>query len=412
LVRIPTERDLKIYSNDSLSLKKEYVNSMVKSLDINSIKTALNNDQFVFFYQPKVSFVSGKIVGAEALIRWKYNDDTIIQPENFIPLAESTGLITEITTTMFPKLLNDLQKLRPLSDTFQVAFNISAKDLKSSHLLLSLREAISTGLLNPSEIQFEITESAIIQGEEQIKKTLTGLVASGVAIAMDDFGTGYASLDVLSRLKFDIIKIDQGLIKRFQFSGKNDIILRTNIAMASFLGTKTVVEGIETADMYYSMQQSGCHECQGYYISPPVPLNDLANLIKSNPTWPASTAGILKMAIFEHSWYQKLIYDWLFIPNKNSKQSHIEAERLRNNDALCLFRMWESENEQYYHGHEYFDALRNKHKELHEIYNRTINSMIHGTSQETMNKLLDRLNESYSKFTERGMKFVQHLLAK
>ncbi len=379
-------------------------------INIDSIKTALINDEFIFFYQPKVSFISGNIVGAEALIRWKRNNDTIIPPGDFIPLAESTGFITEITISMFPKLVNDLQRLRPLSDTFQLAFNISGKDLKSNRLLLLLREAISTGLVNRSEIEFEITESATIQEGEQIRKTLTGLVTSGATIAMDDFGTGYSSLDVLSRLPFNKIKIDQGLVKRFQISGKNDMVLRGNIALASFLGTTTVVEGIETEHMYYSMQQSGCHECQGYYICHPLPLDDMIDLIGRNPKWPESSTGLLKMAIFAHSWHQKLLYDWFFCPDKDNKPSQIEAERLRIDDNLCMFGKWAYENRQYYGGYEHFNTLMNIHKELHEIYNQTIDAMVNGASQMTISKFLHRINGLSCKFTELSMKFMQCIL--
>lgn len=165
-------------------------------IDINSIKSALKNNEFIFFYQPKVSFISGKIIGAEALIRWRRSDGAIIPPSEFIPLAESTGFITEITTSMFPRLINEFQSLRSLSENFQIAFNISAKDLKTPRLLLLLREAISTGLIGQKEIQFEITESTIIKKEQSVKKSLAGLVSAGVDIVMDDFGTGYSSLDV------------------------------------------------------------------------------------------------------------------------------------------------------------------------------------------------------------------------
>lgn len=379
-------------------------------MDINSIKSALKNNELIFFYQPKVSFISGKIIGAEALIRWRRNDGAIIPPSEFIPLAESTGFITEITTSMFPRLINEFQRFRSLSENFQIAFNISAKDLKTPRLLLLLREAISTGLIGQKEIQFEITESTIIKKEQSVKKSLAGLVSAGVDIVMDDFGTGYSSLDVFSRLPFKELKVEQGLLKRCSISDRSDIILRATIAMASFLGIKTIVEGIETEHEYSSMQQLGCYACQGYYISPPIPMDDILNMIKSNPQWPSSYGGLFKMSFFAHSWYMKLFFDWLFvIQNKRDKQVCIEAERLRIDHTQCLFGKWHSENNKFISDCEHFVAISENHRKMHEVCNLIIDSMINEKGQDKINESLEQLNKLYCKLAGEYMEVMKHL---
>ncbi|HEC91077.1 MAG TPA: EAL domain-containing protein, partial [Alphaproteobacteria bacterium] len=164
------------------------------------LENALHNNELKFFFQPKVSFLTGEIVGGEALIRWIKPDGTIVPPNEFIPGAEKSGFITDITAVMLPHLIEDIEAIRPIKPDIQIAFNISALDLHSPYLVKMLRSIIGSRRIDPGNIQIEITETAIVDASPRILAGLLDLVALGIEIVMDDYGTGYSSLDLLSRL--------------------------------------------------------------------------------------------------------------------------------------------------------------------------------------------------------------------
>ncbi len=199
-----------------------------------------------FYYQPKVSFVTGRIVGAEALIRWIKPDGVIIPPADFLPQAEKSGLITSITAVMVNELVGDIEAICRVKADCQIAFNISALDLYSPYLVKMLRSFIGSRRIGPGNIQIEITETAFVDNTERIKVALQELVALGIEIAMDDFGTGYSSLDLLSRLPISTLKLDQGVVLRMTDDVKNTHIVRSSLYMARELSIKTVAEGVET----------------------------------------------------------------------------------------------------------------------------------------------------------------------
>ncbi|MDH5749506.1 MAG: EAL domain-containing protein, partial [Rhodospirillales bacterium] len=210
---------------------------------IKEIEQALHNGEFCFYYQPKVSFLSGQIAGAEALLRWVRPDGTIVMPADYLPLTEETGFITDISAIMLPLLIEDIEALRAIKSDIQVAYNISALDLDSPYLVKMLRSYIGSKRINPGNIQVEVTETAVLGSNERVLQGLHDLVALGIEIAMDDFGTGYSSLDVLSRFPFSIIKFDQGVVRRMAEDARNTHIIRSSLHLARELSLKTVAEG-------------------------------------------------------------------------------------------------------------------------------------------------------------------------
>ena len=195
---------------------------------------ALDQGEFRFFYQPKVSFLTGQVSGAEALIRWQRDERTIVPPDAFIPVALAHGLVPEITQSMFPRLVEDFQRIRGVNAATTVALNVTAQDLDTPRLLALVRAAVAGGAISSSQLEIEITESETVSGSEMTTRCLHALIGEGVQLSMDDYGTGYSSLDSLNRLPFDAIKMDQSFVLRMLSSPKSATLVKASVAMAEF----------------------------------------------------------------------------------------------------------------------------------------------------------------------------------
>jgi len=312
------------------------------SIEIADIEQALHDGEFCFYYQPKVSFATGQIVGGEALLRWIKADGTLIQPEDFLPLAEETGFITNITAVMLPELIDDIEKIKVVKSDAQIAFNISGLDLYSPYIVKMLRSFIGSRRINPGNIQIEITETAVVVNSERINTSLLELVALGIEIAMDDFGTGYSSLDLLSRLPISALKIDQGVVRRMSEDVKNTHIVRSSLYMARELSIKTVAEGVENRGTYTYLMAAGCNEVQGYWISPPLPLDKYIALCTSQPQWPGSSFGLLYNAWVNHISYRRKVLDATLTLSMTDQDEWKELPKmdLAHSPARCRLGQW------------------------------------------------------------------------
>jgi len=284
-----------------------------KKIEVKDIEEALHKGELCFFYQPKISFLSGQIVGGEALLRWVKPGGAIIPPGDFLPLAEDTGFITDITTVMLPELIEDIEAIRAIKTDIQVAFNVSGLDLHSPYLVKMLRSFIGDRRIDPGNIQIEITETAVIDKSESVHKGLFDLVALGIELVMDDYGTGYSSLDVLSRLPFSALKLDQGVVRRMAEDARNTHIVNSSLYMARELSIKTVAEGVETEAAYNFLMAAGCNEVQGFWISEAIPLADFIELCGSGREWPSSSLGQLyNNAWVNHMSYRRKVLDAVY----------------------------------------------------------------------------------------------------
>ena len=338
------------------------------SIDLNDIERALHEGEFCFYYQPKVSFVTGQIVGGEALLRWIKPNGAIVPPDQFLPQAEKSGLITSITAVMLPELIEDIEKIKAIKTDAQIAFNISALDLYSPYLVKMLRSFIGSKRINPGNIQIEITETAVVDNSDRFNMALLDLVALGVEIAMDDFGTGYSSLDLLSRLPISAVKLDQGVVRRMTEDVKNTHIVRSSLYMARELSVKTVAEGVESKGTYIYLMSAGCNEVQGYWISRPLPLKEFIDLCASQPQWPCSSFGLLYNAWVNHISYRRKVLDaaLTFSMTDPEEWNSLPKMDLAHSPARCRLGQWYmgevSETEE---GSRKYKQLEEPHRLMH-----------------------------------------------
>lgn len=324
---------------------------------------ALNRGELCFWFQPKVAFRNGRLTGGEALLRWVKPDGTVIPPGAFLPLAERSGFITDISAVMLPILIDEVERLTADHPDLRIAFNVSARDLKSPYLVKMLRSFIGTGRIRPVNLQVEITETAVVDNSERIRKGLFGLMELGVGVAMDDYGTGYSSLDLLSRLPFTAIKLDLGVIQRMARHARNTAIVRSTLFMARELGLDVVAEGIETEATYTFLMASGCTEAQGFWMGRPMPRAEFAALLAEGPGWPSSPFGFSYNTWAHYSSYRRKVLDLVYalLRTKPAQWGELPRLDLNHDPSSCQICDWFPDG----NGPE-AESLQHHHRGLHE----------------------------------------------
>jgi diguanylate cyclase (GGDEF)-like protein len=236
---------------------------------------ALDRGEFVLYYQPQVVLGSGKVIGAESLIRWNTPDMGLVSPAKFIPVTEQTGAIVPIGAWVLGEACRQAAEWRAAGFPLEaIAVNLSAVQFARSNVLETVRRALADSGLPPACLELELTESILIQDTEQILATVRALKALGVRLSLDDFGTGYSSLSYLTRFAVDKLKIDQSFVRELESSKEAAKIVRAMIDLGRGLGLKTIAEGIETLEQSEILQRYGCSQGQGYYYGRPVPAEE------------------------------------------------------------------------------------------------------------------------------------------
>ena len=237
------------------------------------LRQAIDREEFVLHYQPKVSFASGKFASAEALIRWNDPRTGMVPPNRFIPLLEETGLIHAAGRWALRKAIADHLRWRDSGlPAVRVAVNVSALQMRSIGFIAELEEALSVDVRAASGLELELTESLIMANVEQTIATLQAVRAMGVAIAIDDFGTGFSSLSYLAKLPVDTLKIDRSFVGAMTHSSQGQALVTTIITLAHTLNLNVVAEGVETEEQSRLLRLLGCDEMQGYLFSKPLPV--------------------------------------------------------------------------------------------------------------------------------------------
>jgi diguanylate cyclase (GGDEF)-like protein/PAS domain S-box-containing protein len=246
------------------------------------LRRAVERDEFLLYYQPKLEIFTGRIVGFEALIRWKHPELGLVPPSQFIPLAEETGLIIPIGEWVLNSACRqNIAWQRAGLTPVHVAVNIASPHFRQGGLVASVGAALKETGVEPRWLEVELTESMLMQSVDSTLKTLFQLKDMGVRLAIDDFGTGYSSLSYLKRFPLDTLKIDRSFVKDLPRDPEDAAITKAIIAMSHSLKLSVLAEGVETAEQLAFLQQHGCDLGQGFLFSRPVVAEDVPALLST-----------------------------------------------------------------------------------------------------------------------------------
>jgi EAL domain-containing protein (putative c-di-GMP-specific phosphodiesterase class I) len=245
------------------------------------LKVALENNEFILYYQPQIDTISNKVCGVEALIRWNHPLRGLVPPMDFIPIAESSGLILQIGEWVINHACFQAAKWSQNGIDITMAINISAIQFKRGNIEEVVKKALAKSRLNPNLLELELTESILIHDTENVLQSIKRLKAIGVKLSIDDFGTGYSSLSYLKRFAVDKLKIDQSFVRGILHNQEDAAIVRAVVQMAKSLNLRTIAEGIESENILQILSEYGCDELQGYYFSKPIPHNLCEEFISS-----------------------------------------------------------------------------------------------------------------------------------
>ncbi|MHC0038886.1 EAL domain-containing protein [Pseudoneobacillus sp. C159] len=251
------------------------------------LQKAIGNNELVLYYQPRVDTKTGRIDSAEALIRWEHPKWGLISPKEFLQIAEENGFITRIEDWVLNQVCQQLRKWKDaMFCTVPISINISAIHFMKKNWLEYVEQTIQKAEISPSEIEFEITETTLLNNEEVVKETIQSIKQMGIRISLDDFGKGYSSLSYLALFPFDVIKIDKSFIQNMTESQHNLFIVKSIIYLANSLKIDVVAEGVEKMGQLKLLQKEHCLLSQGYLFSRPVPVEEFEPLMQQKVLQP------------------------------------------------------------------------------------------------------------------------------
>ena len=251
----------------------------------NDLRRAIEHDEFVLHYQPRVELASGKVVGMEALLRWKHPERGLVWPDDFVSLAEEMGLIIPIGRGVIAEVC---QQARVWHEQYMydppllMSVNISARQLQHPNFAEDITHLLQEFEVDPNAFELEITESVVMDDQDDISAKLDELKSLGVRLAIDDFGTGYSSLSYLKRLPVETLKIDKSFIRGLGRNPKDRLIASATISLAQTLGLAVVAEGVETARQATHLRKLGCDLAQGFYFAKPLTSHDASEFIAAS----------------------------------------------------------------------------------------------------------------------------------
>ncbi|WP_242060284.1 putative bifunctional diguanylate cyclase/phosphodiesterase [Aerosakkonema funiforme] len=247
------------------------------------LRYALQRNELVLYYQPRVDTTTGKIVSVEALLRWQNPELGLVSPAKFIPIAEANGSIVPIGEWVIRTACTQNRLWQEsLSQSLRVAVNLSARQLAQLNLVERIASILNETQLNPAYLELEVTESLMMENLEQSIRVLEELRELGVKLALDDFGTGYSSLNYLRRFPIHTLKIDRSFVRDVVSNSHDGAVTNAIITLAKSLDLNITAEGVETQEQCEYVKAQGCHEIQGYYFSPPIPTLAMTALLKKS----------------------------------------------------------------------------------------------------------------------------------
>jgi EAL domain-containing protein (putative c-di-GMP-specific phosphodiesterase class I) len=251
----------------------------------NQLRRAVERNEFVLYYQPKVEVSSGRITGAEALVRWKHPEHGIVSPAKFIPIAEETGLIVEIGQWVLRTACAQIQAWKQLGlPPLSISVNVSSAQFKQRKVWYAVRGALTHSEIPPEQLVLELTESMLMENATDSVEMLNELKEMGLKLAVDDFGTGYSCFTNLSQYPLDELKIDRSFVRGLPQERHCHAIVEAVIALARGLNLRVVAEGVETKEQLQFLRSRACDEYQGYLFSRPAPPEAFAILMRRQPS--------------------------------------------------------------------------------------------------------------------------------
>jgi diguanylate cyclase (GGDEF)-like protein len=239
------------------------------------VRSAIENGELVVHYQPEIDLASGETKRVEALVRWNHPERGLLLPDSFIPLAAQSALVRPITRYVLDAALGQCRAWHDLGIDVGVAVNLAGRDLDDARLEEDVAEALRRWRIDPSLLELEIPENAIVSERERIHKMIARLSERGVRVAVDDFGSGYASLSHLKQLPVDVLKVDRSFVQNVGTNDEDDAIVRSTIDLAHSLGIAVVAEGVESEDVLQRLRVLGCDLAQGFCLARPAPVADV-----------------------------------------------------------------------------------------------------------------------------------------
>jgi len=264
-----------IFDGESHETRRSYLSML------GEMRTALETGQFVLDYQPKLELLSGRVVGIEGLIRWNHPSRGRIAPSEFIPFAEQTGFMRELTRWVVQEGAHFARTLSQRGLDLRVSLNVSAHDIENPTFAPVVADALRTLQLDPSRLCLEVTESGLVSETGNALSNLQTLAAMGIRVAVDDFGTGYSTLKQLQQLPVNELKIDRSFVSGMNLNRGNQTIVRATIGLAKQLGLRVTAEGVETVAELRTLATMGCDEVQGYYVAKPMLANEVFGWIEA-----------------------------------------------------------------------------------------------------------------------------------
>ena len=259
----------------------------------NKLRRALDNEEFVLHYQPKVNLLSGKLAGAEALLRWNDPETGLVAPGRFIPVLEETGLIHDVGRWAMRKAIEDYLRWRDAGPaTVRIAVNVSPLQLRNRSFLAEIERATNVDAQAAAGLELEITEGVIMGDVKHSISILQAIREMGITVAIDDFGTGFSSLSYLAKLPVDTVKVDRSFVVDMTAGPSGLSLMSTIISLAHSLNLKVVAEGVETDEQSRLLRLLGCDEMQGFLFARPAPREEIDRLLMSRDATPESWPAV------------------------------------------------------------------------------------------------------------------------
>jgi EAL domain-containing protein (putative c-di-GMP-specific phosphodiesterase class I) len=260
---------------------------------LSDLREAIDNEDLLLHFQPKADLRTGQVTDVEALVRWLHSDLGLVPPNDFIPLAERSGLIAPLTEYVLRQAVEHTADWRRRGIDLRVSVNLSVRSLMDLDLPSRVEALLAEVALPADRLVLEITESTIMADPVRAMRVLQPLADMGVGLSIDDFGTGYSSLAYLRQLPISEIKIDRSFVTHMTTDDNDAVIVRSTIELARNLGLEVVAEGVETADAWEALAALGCDYVQGYFLSKPLPAAELeVRLAQLDRSWPVSRGPV------------------------------------------------------------------------------------------------------------------------